>query len=111
MTDLERARESRRKWYKNNSTKAKAKVRERQKDLALWLKNYKSSGLSCRECGESHPATLDFHHRDASQKVSSIRTMITNGYSRERVLAEIEKCDVLCSNCHRKIHWGRGLMA
>jgi predicted HNH restriction endonuclease len=32
--------------------------------------------------------------------------MIHDGYSKERVIDEIEKCVVLCANCHRKFHGG-----
>jgi len=29
--------------------------------------------------------------------------LATDGYSKERVLEEIEKCELLCANCHRKV--------
>ena len=31
--------------------------------------------------------------------------MISFGYSKDRIEAEIEKCIVLCANCHRKEHY------
>lgn len=31
--------------------------------------------------------------------------MVHNGSSKEKILAEIGKCTVLCSNCHKKFHW------
>ena len=57
-------------------------------------------------CDESHPACLDFHHRDPREKVM-ILSKVTNqrGWSIERILAEIAKCEVICANCHRKEHW------
>jgi hypothetical protein len=60
--------------------------------------------LSCGRCGESHPATLDFHHRDPSTKSLEVSIMVWNR-TWKRVLAEIAKCDVICANCHRKEHW------
>jgi hypothetical protein len=70
------------------------------------------SEKSCMFCGESHPAALDFHHRNPEEKLYQVSKMRGRDYSMEKVLAEIEKCDLICSNCHRKIHWfenqGRG---
>ncbi len=57
------------------------------------------------KCGESHIATLSFHHRDGSTKECDIRTIVVKGWSWKRVLEEISKCDVMCENCHRKLHW------
>ncbi len=58
----------------------------------------------CKECGESHPACLQFHHRDSSIKEDSVSRMVTTGASLLRVREEIAKCDVLCANCHFKLH-------
>ena len=33
--------------------------------------------------------------------------MVGNGLSADRILKEIEKCVVVCSNCHKKIHWNQ----
>lgn len=57
----------------------------------------------CVRCEESHPACLDFHHRDPSTKDADIATIRRFGV--KRLLAEIAKCDVLCANCHRKHHY------
>lgn len=35
----------------------------------------------------------------------TIANMVGFAYSKERILREIEKCVVICSNCHRKLHW------
>jgi len=64
--------------------------------------------LGCQICGEDEPCCLDFHHVDEGTKngrdatVSKLRTVV----SLERLLAEIQKCAVLCANCHRKFHEG-----
>jgi len=58
----------------------------------------------CRECGERHPACLEFHHRDPAQKKFLIASVAFR-LSDAKMLEEVEKCDVLCSNCHRKMHW------
>jgi NMD protein affecting ribosome stability and mRNA decay len=58
-------------------------------------------GLKCEVCGFSHPAALDFHHIDPSQKKFGISI---NKHNKKEVLEEIKKCKILCSNCHRIEH-------
>ena len=53
----------------------------------------------CTDCGEADPTVLEFDHlRD---KTANINTL-TNGYPWKRIAAEIEKCEVVCANCHRR---------
>ena len=58
----------------------------------------------CNKCPETHPACLEFHHRDPSTKLFNIGEDYGK-HSWKSILAEVAKCDVLCSNCHRKLHW------
>lgn len=62
------------------------------------------AGGKCMRCGyNKYQEVLEFHHKDASQKKFGIGQ---NGLTRswERVKAEVEKCNLLCANCHREIH-------
>lgn len=68
-----------------------------------WLNSYKAE-RGCCSCPERHPACLDLHHRDGSQKEATISLVIWR-WKLERVQAEVDKCDVMCANCHRKHHW------
>jgi len=68
-----------------------------------YLNEFKKT-LNCGVCGEDRWWVLDFHHRDSTKKEKSISRMIRED-SIEKVLIEIEKCDVLCSNCHRDFHY------
>ena len=78
-------------------------VRLRQKKLAEWLNEYKAA-KGCRVCGERDPRCLDLHHRSprlgATYCVGMLR--ITGSWS--KLQSEVQKCDVLCSNCHRRLH-------
>lgn len=56
-------------------------------------------------CPEKHPACLTFHHRDPAKKTFGIRQAISDRTPWETVVTEIEKCDVLCMNCHAKLHY------
>jgi hypothetical protein len=65
----------------------------------------------CVKCGESDPRVLEFHHEHSKEYPVSV--MINGGYPIPKIQAEIEKCIVLCANCHRKLTmdergWWRG---
>ena len=90
--------------YNNHKTKTVAKVQERNRLLHADFKELKAS-LFCEVCGEDAPECLDFHHVDPTQKDAAVSTLIH--YGRKKLQEEIEKCKVLCSNCHRKVHSGR----
>jgi hypothetical protein len=54
----------------------------------------------CVDCGETDPVVLEFDHlRDKTHEVPALATM---GVSWARVMREIDKCEVVCCNCHRK---------
>jgi hypothetical protein len=61
--------------------------------------------IGCQaQCGETEPCCLDFHHlRDKDQLIS---VMIGHGCCWATIKKEIDKCAIVCSNCHRKIHAG-----
>ena len=66
-----------------------------------WFYDIKSE-LKCERCGFDHPAALDFHHKDPTQKSFGISA--NKHIGKEKVLEEIKKCKVLCANCHRIEH-------
>ena len=87
---------------KKNRHRVTASLRRRRRELSDWLWSFKC-GKSC-ECGENHPSCLDFHHLDPSLKENIVSKMVCMAASRDRILLEIEKCILICSNCHRKLH-------
>lgn len=62
-------------------------------------------GLKCAKCGDNRSYVLDFHHIDPSIKKEDVSQMLINHRSLEDIQKEIEKCIVLCSNCHREFHY------
>ena len=103
---------TRREWYQKNreTERARLKVSNKRRDAELreWFQKLKST-LKCEECGEKHIACLDFHHKDPQQKDLAVSMCINNGWSRDKILKEIEKCIVICSNCHRKLHYNKNI--
>src|SRR5271169_5563243 len=69
----------------------------------VWLQELKST-LKCARCPENHVAVLDFHHRDPNIKELQLSRVANRLWSYEKIRQEITKCEVLCSNCHRKEH-------
>lgn len=59
----------------------------------------------CKKCGETRSYVLDFHHRDPSVKDSTIARLTSNRNNMEDIQKEIDKCIVLCANCHREFHY------
>lgn len=92
------------KWYYKNKEKQVKQQADRKVEIACWFADLKKN-LKCENCGENHIGCLDFHHVDASQKEGAVSRMVGEGWSQERITAEIQKCQVLCSNCHRKWHY------
>jgi Zn finger protein HypA/HybF involved in hydrogenase expression len=88
---------------------AKTTAYSKQENCARSKKNHAEFRLKiaviklergCVDCGYSRYAeALDFDHLSGAEKVKSVALMW--GYSWDKVLTEIAKCEVVCSNCHR----------
>lgn len=71
----------------------------KHKKRRLLLDSIKMS-KGCERCGyKEHPCALDFAHRDPETKLFSLSSRLRN--NEQKLQAEIEKCRILCSNCHR----------
>jgi len=60
-------------------------------------------GGCCSECGNSNVFVLEFHHQDKNEKENVSKLLYGNWKS---IKKEIEKCILLCGNCHSNIHSG-----
>lgn len=59
-------------------------------------------GKCCKCLGTFHPACFDFHHRDPLVKDARVSQLLAGSWEKAKV--EIDKCDLVCANCHRLIH-------
>lgn len=87
--------------YKKRAVTHNRKTKiENQKKICEYLTMH-----PCEECGETNICVLEFHHYCSKEKEGAISSMITSSgaTSWETIKKEIQKCRVLCANCHRKI--------
>lgn len=96
-------REYRQRMTDQQKQHAYEKVKQRQKEIAQWFRDFKKT-LGCNRCGENHWACLEFHHKDPKEKEFMLYQVVSNGWSKKKILKEVAKCEVLCANCHRKEH-------
>ena len=77
-------------------------VMRRRRKVKVMAVEYK--GGKCERCGYNRCVdALDFHHRDPLQKDFAIGAK-GHCWSWEKVKRELDKCELVCSNCHREIH-------
>lgn len=99
--DISKRRESQKKYYKSHKKLYYLKNIARRKQLMEFINEQKDK--PCADCGVKYPSyVMDFDHRDRGEKFSSVSQMATLHYaSKEKIIKEINKCDLVCSNCHR----------
>ena len=103
----EQQRQYSREHYRRNREKhiAQAAIRNKiqKKKLIEYAWEFKKKNPCCK-CGESDPACLDFHHvGDDKEREVAIAARL--GWSVEHLQLEMDKCIIVCANCHRKLHY------
>ena len=85
------------------SSKRVTKTRRIRKIESLEYKG----GMKCMRCGfnEPIPDCYAFHHRNPAEKSPDWYKMKTHNHPMETIIAELDKCDVLCHNCHSIVHY------
>jgi predicted HNH restriction endonuclease len=105
--EIERQREYSREYHRRNrvlvSERKKAKRLERYATILAKFSN------KCSDCGitDMPNGFFDFHHLDPNEKDRNISQMLSSA-SFDKVLNELDKCVMLCPNCHRLRHIGAG---
>jgi len=91
-------------WYRKNKDRHLQNVKTRKYRVRDEARQFVLDYLSthpCSECGESDPVVLEFHHIEGKDK--DISHMVVDGRSLAAIQVEIERCRVVCANCHRRI--------
>ena len=101
-------------YRKENAEKIKVTRRPYQRKryllrrLARKVALMDAMGGKCIKCGFDQVGALQFHHRDPQEKRFAICDALNSGYkmkySWEEILKEVEKCDLICANCHHLEH-------
>lgn len=99
------------KWWEKNKHLHRSRVKRnndnKRKALKLKVSEYLSSH-SCVDCGNDDIRVLEFDHV-RGVKLKHVSTMVQECYSWDKIVKEIEKCEVRCANCHRIITGERRL--
>lgn len=104
-TNRERTRQNALRNYYADREKKISQIKRRECHLKRKALAY--LGGACSSCGEDHPATLQFHHKDPTQKSFTVTTKqlsCVRKYPWEVVEKELDKCELLCANCHFLTH-------
>ena len=97
--------EDNKKRADKNRDKYNKDARDRRQARKVRAVEYK--GGKCEHCDkEYHVAAFDFHHTNPSEKESDPGLLM--GASDEVLFKELDKCILLCSNCHRIHHYEEG---
>jgi len=88
-----------RNYWRRNSKK-------RLESLELRFRALQYLGGECAGCGTQEWVCLDFHHLEPKEKSFSISVKISKAVTWEFIRPEVDKCVLLCRNCHAIYHWG-----
>lgn len=99
----EKQKQAQKKHYLENKNKYLESRKNNRNKRNVWFSNFKST-LICESCNFDNVLCLDFHHKDLKNKEFGISEAVKLGYSEDRIINEIYKCEVLCANCHAKKH-------
>lgn len=92
------------KHYEENKSVYKDNRRKLRRRNGEFIEDSKKDKC-CIKCGETDYRCLVFHHRKGEDKVCNINRMRNRCFSLGRIQKEIDKCDVMCANCHMILHY------
>ncbi len=102
---IECGRKEARQSYHNNPEPYKRRAKHQRSVIrhrrSRWINEIKTE-YGCQLCKENSLEILDFHHLDPSVKEYNI--LAVSGKGIKNLINEINKCVVLCANCHRRVH-------
>ena len=97
-------------WNKENKGSRNNRERGRTRNTKALAVDY--LGGECLDCGteatETNICIFDFHHLDPSSKEDNPSFLLKTLKFTEKVIEELDKCVLLCANCHRLRHYNKG---
>ncbi len=100
--ELQKRQQNRQPVLYTDSERSRSQQRHLAQDQ--WIDSVKQAN-PCAVCGESAIECLDFHHVDTTTKLFRLNAVHRRGAV--VVWREVNKCCLLCANCHRKVHTRR----
>lgn len=94
-----------RRYYGANLTKRRGQSQEQGQKIKERNMQHVVDFLidnPCAECGEEDFRCLEFHHERDDKELGGVGYGVSNRWSIEKLQAEMDKCIVLCANCHKK---------
>ena len=94
-------------WYRRSGASAKRAKRQKEyraqrRALLTFIKD-----VPCFDCNVKYPHyVMDFDHATGT-KLFNLGKAVDDNISIENLLIEVQKCDIVCSNCHRKRTFSR----
>lgn len=89
------------RYYYRNKDAERERIKARKDRIKEYIDDQRKAG-ECQHCGYKDYRALDFHHVEEKEyKISEIHN---RGVSMETVKDELDKCILLCANCHRIHH-------
>lgn len=90
--------------YLRNKEYELNRVSDNKKERLKWVKDNFLIGTSCERCGFSDDRAIEFHHTEENKLSKSPTQMARDMRSKELIKNEIERGEMICSNCHMIEH-------
>lgn len=104
--DKEKQKAAQARYSLENREKILAMQNNKRREWRKYIEQLKSS-TPCMDCDIQYPSyVMDFDHV-RGVKLGNISAQLSNFSTFEKLLEEIDKCDIVCSNCHRHRTWMR----
>lgn len=93
--------------YRKNRAAYLSSASESNQRRTEWYRSLKDG--ECADCGKKyHHAVMQWDHLE--DKTNGVSALFVQGRSKDVILAEIKKCDLVCANCHAMRTWNRRML-
>lgn len=103
--DPKKQKEAQHRSYLKNIEKVKEKNKTYREKVRDYVRKEKESN-PCMDCGINYPYYIMEYDHTESNKIKTVSWLASSG-TIDQVIQEINKCDLICSNCHKARTWNR----